>query len=64
MAEKKPSGGKRTKDTVPFSSQLGKALHDEFKERIRTEQRTVRAVLERAIRHYLDTVPVNGAGKK
>jgi hypothetical protein len=64
MAEKKPTGGKRTKNAVPFSSQLDQVLHDKFKARVEAEQRTVRAVLERALWHYLETVPVNGPGKK
>ena len=64
MAAKKPAGGKRTKDAVPFSSQLDKVLHDDFKARVEAEERTVRSVLERAIRHYLDTVPLDGAGEK
>ena len=64
MADSKPTGRKGTKNAVPFSSQLDPALHKEFKDRVEAEQRTVRAVLERALRHYMDTVPLNGTPTK
>ena len=64
MAESKPTGRKGTKNAVPFSSQLDPALHAEFKARVEAEDRTVRAVLERALRHYMDNVPLNGTPAK
>lgn len=60
MAEATPAGGKRTNNAVPFSSQLDPALHEEFKARVGLERRTVRAVLEQALRHYMETGPANG----
>lgn len=59
MAQKK-SGGKRTKNAVPFSSQLDPELHEKLKNRVASERRTLRTVLEAAITHYLATVPLNG----
>jgi hypothetical protein len=62
MAER--TGGRRTKNAVTFSTQLDPALHAEFKARVEAERRTIRTVLEQALRHYLDTVPLNGSPAK
>jgi hypothetical protein len=64
MADTKPTGRKGTKNAVPFSSQLDPELHKEFKARVEAEDRTVRAVLERALRYYMDNVPLNGTPAK
>jgi hypothetical protein len=63
MTEKRQVGGKRTKNAIPFSSQLDPNLSQEFDARVAAERRTKRAVLEAALRHYLNSVPLNGDAK-
>jgi len=36
------------------------ALRERLDKRVKAEQRTLRTVVERALTHYLDTVPVDG----
>lgn len=60
---KKSTAMKRAKGTIPFSSQILIELNNEFKERAKAERRSIRVVLEQALRHYMDTVPLDGPAK-
>jgi hypothetical protein len=59
MNEPKRPGGRRTANAAPFSTQLDPALNEEFNARVAAERRTKRAVLEAALRHYMNTVPLD-----
>jgi hypothetical protein len=39
---------------------ISESLRERLDERVTAEQRTMRTVVERAITHYLDTVPLDG----
>jgi hypothetical protein len=63
MAKQK-TGAKRTKGTVPFSSQLDPEIVQRFKDRALAERRSIRVVLEKAMTHYMETIPLdNGDGQ-
>jgi hypothetical protein len=55
MADK-PTGAKRTKNAVQFATQLDPDLAERFNARVASERRTKRAVLEAALRYYMDNV--------
>jgi hypothetical protein len=52
--------GGRTKGTRQLFVEIADSIRDRLDSRIEAEQRTLRAVVERALTHYMDTVPVNG----
>ena len=50
----------RTAGARQLMVDVTKALRERLDERVKAEQRTLRTVVERALTHYLDTVPVDG----
>lgn len=50
-----------TKGTRQIFAEIATEIRDRFDERVESEHRTIRAVLERAITFYMDHVPVEGA---
>jgi hypothetical protein len=52
---------KGTAGTRQLVVDMDSALRDRLDARVGAEERTLRKVVERAVAHYLDNVPVNGA---
>ncbi len=54
-------GRKATAGTRQLAVEIGEALRDRIDARVEAEQRTLRAVVERAIIFYMDNVPLDAA---
>jgi hypothetical protein len=50
-----------TSGTRQLTVEIDAELRERLKQRVGDEQRTLRAVVERALAHYMDNVPLNGA---
>lgn len=50
----------RTAGARQLMVDVTEALRVRLDERVKAEQRTLRTVVERALTHYMDTVPVDG----
>jgi len=56
-----PMGKGTTKGTRQIFAEITTEIRKRFDERVEAEQRTIRAVLERALTFYMDHVPVEAA---
>ena len=52
-----------TQGTRQLNVEVDAGLRDRLDERVKAEQRTLRAVVERALAYYMENVPANGLGQ-
>jgi hypothetical protein len=55
-------GRRGTAGTKQLMADVDAGLRDRLAERVKAEQRSLRAVVERALTYYMANVPVNGLG--